>query len=197
MLLVLFVGALAACVAALRSFADYAGDAKLEEQWYWLYISRPFVGAGLAFIFFLVIRAGFLAGTAADIKAVNPFGLAGVAALVAMFSDKAMLKLGDIFDTLFKTDDTRGAKLKGPAITTPSPLPLAKKNQAYPPLTLTAQGGTPPYTWTVGALPPGLSLANDVLSGTPTADQTAVIKVTVKDSTGATATKDLSLTIQA
>jgi Putative Ig domain len=37
--------------------------------------------------------------------------------------------------------------------------------------TLSAQGGTPPYTWTItaGALPPGLSLsAAGVISGTPT-----------------------------
>ncbi len=197
LLMVLFVGGLAACVSALKSFADYAGEGKLTQEWYWLYVARPFVGAGLAFVFYLVIRGGFLAGTAADIKAVNPFGLAAVAALVAMFSDKALQKLGDIFDTLFKTEDTRAGKLKGLAIATPSPLPPAPPSQAYS-LTLTARDGTPGYTWTaVTALPAGLTLSGSgMLSGTPTAARgKASFTVKVTDSAGASATKDLEITI--
>ena len=196
-LLVFFTGALAACVHALKSFADYAGEEKLTRSWYWFYVARPFIGAGLAFIFYLVVRAGFLAGTTADIKAVNPFGFMAVAALVAMFSDKALNKLAEIFDTLFKTEDTRSGKLTALAVTTPSPLPPATHGQAYT-YTLSAKSGTPQYNWTAVTVPPGgLTLnAAGVLSGTPgAAVPETPFTVRVTDSAGATATKELRLNI--
>jgi len=198
-LLVLFTGALGSSIYALKSFSDYAGEEKLLQSWYWLYIARPFVGAGLAFIFYLVIRAGFLAGTTADIKAVNPFGFVAVAALVAMFSDKALQKLSDIFDTLFKTEDTRSNKLAGLGISTQSPLPPAKQGAPYS-LALSAKGGTPPYKWAAVTAPPGgLTLdAAGVLSGTPPAIPLTETPFTVqvKDSGGANSTQELKLAIQ-
>src|SRR5947199_73639 len=55
----------------------------------------------------------------------------------------------------------------------PGTLPGGVKNIAYiPNTTLTATGGTAPYTFmvTTGTLPPGLNLAsNGTLTGTPTA----------------------------
>lgn len=64
---------------------------------------------------------------------------------------------------------------------------------------LTANGGTPPYNWTIsaGALPPGLTLgsATGVISGTPTTAGASSFTVVVSDSTGATATRALSLTV--
>lgn len=54
----------------------------------------------------------------------------------------------------------------------PDPLPNGTVGTAYGPFTLTATGGTPPYTFFVstGTLPAGLSLnpATGVISGTPT-----------------------------
>lgn len=53
--------------------------------------------------------------------------------------------------------------------------------------TLTASGGTPPYTWawsggTGSSLPPGLSLANGIISGAPTTAGTFQVNVQVADS---------------
>jgi hypothetical protein len=62
--------------------------------------------------------------------------------------------------------------------------------------TLTATGGTLPFTWTVtaGTLPAGLSLSTGgLISGTPTA--TATSNFTVQVSGGGTATKALSITV--
>lgn len=50
-LLVLFTGALGACMAALQSLADYIGERKLTESWFAFYVIRPPVGAGIAFVF--------------------------------------------------------------------------------------------------------------------------------------------------
>jgi hypothetical protein len=70
----------------------------------------------MALIFYALLRGGFLAGTPADAKAVSPFGVIAVCALVGMFADKATQKLGEIFDTLFTSKDQRGGKLNAPVI---------------------------------------------------------------------------------
>jgi Putative Ig domain len=196
-LLVLFTGAFAASIYGIKSFADYAGEETLTASWCWLYFARPIMGSGLAFIFYLVVRAGFLASTNTDAKAINPFGFVAVAALVGMFSDKAILKLGDVFNALFQPADTRSNKLQGLSIAL-SALPDATVGVKYGPQQL-AKGGTPPYKWTVDlALPAGLTLEGDgLITGTPTAAIAArKFKFKVTDSVGATDTKELSLTVK-
>jgi len=66
--------------------------------------------------------------------------------------------------------------------------------------TLTATGGTPPYTWSLasgsGPLPNGLMLSSSgVVSGTPTETGTFNFNVQVQDSAGRTATRALSIRI--
>jgi hypothetical protein len=198
-LLVLFTGTLAASISGMKSLVDYIGTKKFDDSWLAFYYAQPLVGSGLAFIFYLVTRAGFLAGTNADIKAVNPFGFVAVAALVGMFSDSSFRKLNEIFDTLFKVaaKDTRSGSLTGLAIDSPSSLPPGTNGAPYT-FTFQAKDGKPPYTWTaVNPLPGGLTLsAQGVLSGTPPAavPQTA-FTIQVKDAAGEIATGQFSLTI--
>ena len=62
----------------------------------------------------------------------------------------------------------------------------------------TADGGTTPYTWTVGdgQLPPGLTLATGgTLSGTPTAIGSYRFSILVTDTTGQTATSSFALAV--
>jgi hypothetical protein len=82
-----------------------------------------------------------------------------------------------------------------------STLPNGAVNASYPPTTLQAQGGFPPYTWSAAGLPNGLSLSSSgILSGTPAVSGTFTVVVTVKD-TGTsdfaqqTATRTYTLTI--
>ena len=83
---------------------------------------------------------------------------------------------------------------------TTTTLPNAAINTAYS-QTLSAFGGTTPYTWSVDSgstLPAGLTLSSaGVLSGTPTAAGTDTFSVTVTDSSSpvTTATKSLSLVV--
>jgi len=116
LLLAMLAGALGSFVHALKSFSDFVGNRTLTASWFWWYITRPFLGAALAVIFYAVLRGGFMAGTPADAKAVNQFGVVAVGALVGMFADKATDKLAEIFDTLFKGSDNRGGKLAAPVI---------------------------------------------------------------------------------
>ncbi|MEO5898228.1 MAG: phospholipase D-like domain-containing protein [Vicinamibacterales bacterium] len=87
------------------------------------------------------------------------------------------------------------------SISTTSPLAGTTVGTAYS-QTLTAAGGTPPYSgWTVitGTLPAGLSLnaSTGGISGTPSAAGTSTFTVRVSDSASAQATNSLSLTVAA
>jgi len=89
-----------------------------------------------------------------------------------------------------------------PLITTLS-LPAGTLNVAYGPTTIEASGGTGTLTWSfpVGSLPPGLTIAppltgpNVTISGTPTTQGTFNFTARVTDPFGQVATQPLSITI--
>ena len=87
-----------------------------------------------------------------------------------------------------------------PLSITTSSLPGGTTSVAYS-TTLTASGGVAPYTWSVsvGSLPAGLQLnaSTGVISGTPTATGTTNFTVQVTDNNSNTATKALSVVVQA
>ena len=116
LLMVLLTGALGSSVFALKSFADYLGNEKLSESWFTFYLIQPIEGAGIAFVFYVVVRGGFFSGASTDLKTVNMFGVCAIAALAGMFSDTAFQKLNEVFDTMFKANatDARSGKIDGP-----------------------------------------------------------------------------------
>jgi hypothetical protein len=87
----------------------------------------------------------------------------------------------------------------GPTITNAPTLPNGTQNVTYMSVTLTATGGTPPYTWSIsaGSLPAGLTLDGNAgtISGTPTASGTSTFTVQVQDAKGVTGTKQFTITI--
>jgi hypothetical protein len=136
LLLVMVTGALGSFLHTATSFADFVGNEKLARSWLWWYLLKPFVGMGLAVVFYLVIRGGFLsAGTEAG--KVNIYGIAALAGLTGMFSKQATDKLGEVFTTLFQTrpgegDDARKGSLSNdvPVLTDLVPARLATSTQA-------------------------------------------------------------------
>jgi hypothetical protein len=83
-----------------------------------------------------------------------------------------------------------------PLAVTTSSLPGGTVGHTYPSTTLTASGGTTPYSWTATGLPAGLAVtSNGVLAGTPATAGPATVIVTVTDSNGTSASATLSLTI--
>jgi len=179
--MVLFTGAFGSCVYALKSLANYQGDNKLYETWFVYYLVRPFEGAGIAFLLYLVIRGGFMSGSAGD-KAVNQFSICAVAGLAGTFTDIAFLKLREVFQVLFKPQDDRGGKLTIKIGTTG--LPAGAVGVPYK-QTLAATSGTAPFQWAVTPeLPHDLTLdsATGLISGTPKEASKASYKFTVTDS---------------
>ncbi len=106
LVLVLCAGALGAMIHAVQSFVDFHGNQRLARSWLPWYLMRPYVGALLALVFYLLIRGGLVTGGlngGSEQSAVSVVGLLGASALVGMFSDLASLKLKEIFTTIFAT----------------------------------------------------------------------------------------------
>lgn len=108
-LLVALAGFMGSMVHLASSFTNYIGSEKFKRSWLLWYFVKPFTAAGVAFIFFLVLKAGLLNFDAGG--GVNPYGIVILSALAGLFTDKATIKLEEIFTTLFKPKDDRPNKL--------------------------------------------------------------------------------------
>jgi hypothetical protein len=99
LLLVLLGGALGGLLHVLRSFGWYVGNRELVMSWLPRYVLLITTGAGLAFVFYVVVRGGFFSpGT--SFENTSPFGFIAFATLVGLFSEQAILKLKEISETL-------------------------------------------------------------------------------------------------
>jgi len=107
--LVLLIGAFGSFVHAATSFVTFVGNRSLTPSWIWWYVLRPFIGMGIAAIFYFVIRGGLVVLSAQlDVQSLSPYGIGAFAALSGLFSKQATDKLSDIFDNLFKTQKGKG-----------------------------------------------------------------------------------------
>ncbi|HEU5020483.1 MAG TPA: putative Ig domain-containing protein, partial [Bryobacteraceae bacterium] len=112
-----------------------------------------------------------------------------VGQLYAMAADGSSISLLANMDTAY-------AVLSVAFSVTTTSLPSVAAGQTYSPVTLTAVGGTPAYTWQATGLPAGMSVSQaGVLSGQPSAGGTFTVHLTVTDSTSRSATADLSLLV--
>ena len=96
------------------------------------------------------------------------------------------------------THVTKALKLKvtlAPLAIATTSLPNGTVTSAYS-ATVTATGGTTPYTWSATGLPTGLSIGSSTgkITGTPTVAGTSTVTVKVTGTTGNHVTKTLSLT---
>ncbi len=100
-LVMIIAGAIGACVFSLYAVAHHLGRLHdFQVRWTAWYFLRPFIGAGLAMIFYFLIRGGVLTvGT--SLQNLNLIVVAGLSGLVGMFSEQALRKTRDVADTIF------------------------------------------------------------------------------------------------
>ncbi|MFT7463079.1 MAG: hypothetical protein ACI9EF_001421 [Pseudohongiellaceae bacterium] len=115
LLLCLYSGGLGACIHALQSFATFMGNRQLSASWVLWYILRPLTGMSLAFMAFVILRIGLLSSSAGNI---NPSGIAAIGGLAGLFSKRALQKLAEVSDTVFRVEHPQqekdGLKLGSP-----------------------------------------------------------------------------------
>jgi len=110
MFTVVMAGAVGSLTHTLTSFGDYVGNRELSTNWIWFLVLRIPIGIALALLFYFIIRGGLLVPTMQvehdsvtreATLLINPYSIAGFAALAGMFSKQATDKLAAVFDTVF------------------------------------------------------------------------------------------------
>jgi hypothetical protein len=109
-LLVASAGFLGSMIHIASSFTAFIGSNQFLKSWLLWYIVKPFTGASLALVLYFVLRAGLL--NVGDSNIINLFGVVTLAALAGLFSDKASMKLEEVFTVLFRPADNRSGKLE-------------------------------------------------------------------------------------
>lgn len=119
LLLVALMGFLGNMIHIASSFTSYVGNGSFKKSWVLWYFVKPFTAAGLAVIVYFIIRAGFLSyGSGAS--SISLYGILAMSALAGLFTDSATLKLKEVFEVIFKTNDDRKDKLVGDKLTVDS-----------------------------------------------------------------------------
>jgi hypothetical protein len=99
--MIAFAGALGGMVHGLRSLAVYVGNRELRWSWVPFYFIKPVLGASLATLLYIVLRAGLFSPSASTLQ-VSPYGFAAVGTLAGLFSDQAAEKLKKVAEELFE-----------------------------------------------------------------------------------------------
>lgn len=100
LLIVAILGGLGAMGHVMRSFFRYVGERNLVWSWMAQYLLLPFIGAILATISYILLRAGLIGGGTVGGQEGNIWGFAAVAALVGLFTAQAAAKLKSVFEVV-------------------------------------------------------------------------------------------------
>ncbi len=179
---------------------DTVGGELLVSSAYW---NGSNTGGTVSLSSFISSTGGTITGT--FLQGANAFGqyfagVSGVNGPTGSTANQVSMNLsvfagGDGILVSFKPGNA--APPGSPSVTTSSPLPGGSTQQPYT-TTLAAEGGVPPYTWTVsaGTLPNGLGIsAGGIISGTPTVAVNASFTVKVTDSQSNSGTAPMMLDI--
>jgi hypothetical protein len=140
LLLVAAAGFLGNMIYVATSFTTFVGADKFNRSWLLWYFVKPFTGAALALGLYFVFRGGLLSYSA-DVPGINLYGIITVAILAGLFTDKATLKLKEIFEVVFtlKKDD-RPDTLAHPAFKFISATPPTLNKTGKNPIVIKGEG---------------------------------------------------------
>lgn len=108
-ILVASAGFLGSMIYVSSSLTNFIGSEKFKRSWTLFYLIKPLTGAGVALLIYFVLRAGLL--NYGDANNINLYGVVAFSALAGLFTDKATLKLEEIFSVIFRPKDDRPDKL--------------------------------------------------------------------------------------
>lgn len=116
-ILALGAGIVGGFIHTATSLVKYVGNRQLRIWWMPLYLLRAPIAAALAVLIYLLIRGGLFPGSAAG-EEVSAHGVAALAGLAGMFSNKAVEKMEQVFISAFGTDTRSADSLEtgGPTI---------------------------------------------------------------------------------
>ncbi|MGW5241502.1 IPT/TIG domain-containing protein [Monashia sp. NPDC004114] len=115
--IVAVAGVIGSMLYGLRSLAKYVGERKFVKSWIPSYLLLPFIGAVIATIVYLALRAGLLPG-ANSASQPDAFGITAIAAMVGWFSAQAAEKMKEVFQTLFTKPDPGSDSITAPTTAT-------------------------------------------------------------------------------
>jgi hypothetical protein len=105
--LIMMFGAIGGFVRWMHFLREFERDRKRLDQWFVTSLLTPLMGAALALLFGVTVRAGLVVqGPGGDGKtSINWLGLYGIAGLVGLFAPDAVRMLARIFRTITGGDD--------------------------------------------------------------------------------------------
>jgi hypothetical protein len=103
MAFVMIMGALGSYVHAASSFVSFTGNEQFKSSWKWWYFMRPLIGAALAVIGYFLLGGGYISAIATDTSNLLKIGV--MAGLIGLYEEQACVKIGEIFDALFKPSE--------------------------------------------------------------------------------------------
>jgi len=106
---VILAGATGSLLHAIQSYTMYIAHRRLFRRWLAWYALRPFIGAMIAGLLFLIVRGGLLT-TGNEIDALN--GLIALGAIGGMFSEPATKRLNEVAYAVFGTTRDKDGELK-------------------------------------------------------------------------------------
>lgn len=99
LLAVIFAGGGGAALQATTAVTAYIGTRTFSRSWAVYFFVRPLVGAGLALLIYVTLRAGLL-DSDAPVENLNHYGVLGVALLCGLFSRTVLQRMTELSDLL-------------------------------------------------------------------------------------------------
>ena len=103
--LALLAGLVGSFQHTAQSLITYIGKGQFERPWIAWYVVRPWLGALLGFTVYFACRAGLVTGA----TGMNPYGVVALGVFAGWFSKTATNKLQEVFETFFRTEDSKDA----------------------------------------------------------------------------------------
>src|ERR1017187_6091669 len=100
----MIMGALGSYVHGASSFVAFTGNRQFMSSWTWWYLLRPLIGSALAVIGYFLLAGGNISAVGTDTNNLLKIGVMA-AGLIGLYEEQACVKIGEIFDALFKPAD--------------------------------------------------------------------------------------------